>query len=41
MMLMKEGLPQRRFARAFALIAVFVVIVLVGIEATGLCPLVH
>jgi hypothetical protein len=40
-MLIREGPSALRFTRVFAMVALLIVLVLVGIEATGLCPLVH
>ena len=40
-MLLRSDVPSRRFTRAFVAVALFTVIVLVCIEAIGVCPLVH
>ena len=41
MMLLRADAGTRRFARGFVAVAVFTVIVLVCIEAIGVCPLVR
>jgi hypothetical protein len=41
MMLLRSDVSSRRFTRAFVAVALFTVIVLVCIEAIGVCPLVH
>jgi hypothetical protein len=39
--MLRSETSSRRFTRAFVAVAVFTVIVLVCIEAIGVCPLVH
>lgn len=41
MMMLRSDSNSRRFTRALVAVAVFTVIVLVCIEAIGVCPLVH
>jgi hypothetical protein len=41
MMQLRTNSGSRRFTRAFVGIALFTVVVLVCIEAIGVCPLVH